>query len=81
MSDHPPKPPAPKKSGEHEAVKAFREKLESIRENQLPELEALNERLLKLTTPVPKGDGHPDPRREEDGEIPVDIVEPPASSP
>lgn len=74
------KPPKPGHSGEHPEVQAFREKMESIRENQLPELEALNERLLKLTTPVPKGDGHPDPRREDDGEIPVDVVEPPPSA-
>ncbi len=76
MSDPPPKKGS---SGEHPAVVAFRDKMESIREHQLPELEALNERLLKLTTPVPKGDGHPDPRREDDGEVPVDVVEPPVS--
>lgn len=74
------KKPKPSSSGEHPAVKQFRDKMESIRENQLPELEALNERLLRLTVPVPKGDGHPDARREDDGEIPVDVVETPESS-
>jgi hypothetical protein len=78
MTEKPPKPPfipRPSSSGEHPEVKAYRAKLDSIRENQLPELEALNERLARLTDPGPT-----DPRREEDGEIPVDVVEPPPSA-
>lgn len=68
-----PTPPQPKPtpSGEHAAVKAFRDKMESVRDNQLAELEDINRRLLRLKTPIPPAI----PRADGDEEIPVDVVE------
>lgn len=57
-----------KDSNAHPAVREFREKLESIAEHQLPELQKINERLGKLTTPVPP--------KEELEEEPVPSTEP-----
>lgn len=68
------KRPSPKGgSGEHPAVKAYRDKLESISEHVSPELQNILERAEKLKT---KSDKPPkDPRREDDDAVPVDVVE------
>lgn len=69
----PPKPPTTG-SGEHEAVRAVRDKLDSIQDTTIPKLEAVNERLDKIAS----GSSRPpnkDPRREDDGPIPVDVVD------
>lgn len=57
-------------SGKHEAVKAFRKKLDSIRDHTLEELLELNRQLDEALEGSRK-----DPRREDDGEPPVDKVE------
>ena len=64
---------ASKISGKHaiEASKAFRAKLESIQEGTLPILEELNARIDRLARSEPPP---VDPRREEQGEVPVDVV-------
>ncbi len=51
-------------SGQHEAVKAFRAKLESIQDGALEELLSLNREL----------DAMKDPRRDGDSLPPVDVV-------
>jgi hypothetical protein len=74
----PNKPKPPRKSGssgEHPAVVEFRRKLESIAEHTIPAVEELIEKIEKAdesTRPPPKKD----PRREDDEEIPVDVVGP-----
>lgn len=50
-----------KGSGEHPAVKLYREKLDSIADNQLPELVKLNERLEKLKSTPPEAEPDPFP--------------------
>ena len=52
-------------SGQHEAVQAFRKKLESVQDGTLEDLLELNRQL----------DAAKDPRRDGDEEIPVDIVD------
>lgn len=69
MSDRPPKRTT---SGEHAAVKAFREKLESIQEGTLEHLRDLNRKLEEELEGRP---ARKDPRREDDEEPPVDKVE------
>jgi|GEM_PF-7002665 len=73
MSDS--KKPPKGGSGEHPAVVAFREKLNSIAEHTVPAAEELVARIERLKA---KSDHPPkDPRREEDDEeeeIPVDVV-------
>ena len=55
-------------SGKHEAVRAFRKKLESVQDGTLEELLQLNRQLdVELE--------RKDPRRDGDEEIPVDIVD------
>lgn len=68
MSDKPPKPTA---SGEHAAVKAFREKLESIQEGTLEKIRDLNRKLDEEIESRPRKD----PRRDGDSDPPVDKVE------
>ncbi len=71
MSDKP--PPRRTKSGQTEAVRTFRSKLESIQEGTYPRLEELNrqaEELRATTEPPPK-----DARREDEGDPPTDVVE------
>lgn len=70
-------------SGEHPAVVAFRAKMDSIQEHTLPAAKELAERVETLKA---KSDRPPaDERREDDQEVPVDIVElppePPAEDP
>lgn len=69
MSEKP--PPRRTKSGETEAVKAFRAKLESITEGTFPILEELNRQADELQGSIapPK-----DPRRDGDSEPPIDVV-------
>lgn len=63
-------------SGEHAAVKAYRAKLDSISEIEAPggQLDRLGQRidaqLARLKSDRPK-----DPRREDDAEVPVDVVD------
>ncbi len=72
------KRPPPRSSGEHPAVIAFREKMDSIQEHTVPAAVDLAEQALALkekTSP-------PIPRAEGDEEIPVDVVLlPPRPSP
>ncbi len=67
------KPPR-RASGEHPAVVAYRQKMESIEDTQLAELKQLNERLARKAR---------DPRREDDdgSSIPIDVVELPDEPP
>lgn len=70
MSD---KPPPPKTaSGEHPAVQAFRDKLESIQEHTLEAIRDLNRKLEKEIGSRPP---RKDPRRDGESEPPVDIVD------
>ncbi len=65
--------PAKGSSGEHPAVIAFREKMDSIQEHSVPACEELAARVGRL-----KGKSDPpakDARREDDDEVPVDVVE------
>ena len=78
MSEKPPKlskAPPPKRtiSGSHPSVRAYREKMDSLEEGALTELQNLNERLDRLKKKSDKPP--PDPRRDGDEEVPVDIVE------
>jgi hypothetical protein len=68
MSDRPPKT----SSGEHPAVQAFREKLESIQENALEKLRDLNR---KLDEEIGSRPPRKDPRRDGDSDPPTDVVE------
>ncbi len=72
------KQPPRTKSGQSPAVQAFRQKMESINEGTLVDLEELNRDAADLAAkhksdvpPPPK-----DPRREEEGEPPADVVPP-----
>ncbi len=68
--------PAPPrtKSGQHPSIRAFRDKLDSINEGTFPLVEELNAKLnrIKAKSDPPK---RQDPRREDDQEVPVDVVE------
>jgi hypothetical protein len=81
MSESKKPPPRRTSSGENPAVRAFRDKLESIQEGTFAPLEDLNARLEKLQakTPVPPRD----PRREEEDDSPIreDVVELPENAP
>lgn len=57
-------------SGEHPAVIAFRRKLDSIAEHDVPVVEELRERAERLKSDRPPRDE----RREDSGEIPIDVV-------
>jgi hypothetical protein len=57
-------------SGEHPAVQAFRQKMDSIQDTTLPLVEEVNERITKMKAKSS------DPRREDDSEeIQSDVVE------
>lgn len=73
-----------KPSGEVPQVKEFRAKMESISDNQLPDLVAVREQLEAMAaghTTVHPADTEPntpvihDPRRESNSSIPPDVVE------
>lgn len=66
------KPPKQTTSGKHEAVQAFRQKLDSIQDGTLEELLALNRKLDEEIECCP---GKKDPRRDGDSDPPVDKVE------
>lgn len=68
MSDRPPKRTV---SGEHAAVQAYREKLESIQDGTLEQLRDLNRKLEEELEGRPRKD----PRRDGEDEPPVDKVE------
>ncbi len=60
-------------SGEHPIVIAFRAKMDSIQEHEIPAAAELAARVEALKA---KSDRPPaDPRREDDEAIPVDVVE------
>ncbi len=59
-------------SGEHPIVIAFREKMDSIQDHTLPAAEECAARAEKLKA---KSDRPPDPRRDGDDEVPIDVVE------
>ena len=62
----PPRRPVVHPSGEHEAVKTFREKLESIAEHQVADVGALDRELdeylesMRTTPPPPAPDSEPE---------------------
>ena len=60
------------RSGEHAAVKAYRRKLESIKDSTLEELHDLNRKLDEQIENCP---ARKDPRRDGDSDPPVDRVE------
>ncbi len=62
--------PAKGCSGEHPAVIAFREKMDSIQEHTLPAAEELVERIARIKRKSDK----PIPREDGDEEIPDDVV-------
>ena len=66
--------PARKKSGEHPAVREYRQNITSIGDEQLARLAILNRRVERLKA---RASGHPDPRREDDARdsVPVEHVE------
>jgi hypothetical protein len=59
------------RSGEHPAVVAFREKMDSIQEHTIPAAEELAARIGRLRA---KSDRPPLERQDGDEEIPVDVV-------
>lgn len=63
-------------SGEHPAVKAYRAKLESISEITAPggDLDRLGTRIEKQLARL-KSDRPHDPRREDDADVPVDVID------
>lgn len=63
-------PPKRRSSGEHPAVIAYREKLASIAEHTVKEVDELAERIDKLRKR--------DPRRDGDSDPPVDTIDPDA---
>lgn len=76
MSERPPKhPPRRTKSGESAAVKDFRARLDSIAEGTFPALEELNRQAEELRESVVPPKPKNDPRREDEGEPPIDVVE------
>lgn len=83
-SSKPPKlPPRRTRSGENEAVREFRDKLDSIQDGTLEDIIAANREYAerKAATIAPKADPRreaPDDERRDDT-IPVDIVPPPSS--
>ncbi len=60
-------------SGEHAAVKAYRQKLDSIQDHTLPELEKLNARIDAIVSKSDRPSRH-DERRDGDEAPPVDVV-------
>jgi len=78
MSETKTKPPR-RASGEHPSVRGFREKMDSLDEGALTELQSINARLeaLKKRSDRPAAD----PQREDDSEVPVDVVEQPETDP
>ncbi len=79
------------KSGQNPAVTAYRRKIDSISDSQSPALEALAKRAAKLerklspaagieaqemaTIPAPPPPAPPDPRRDGDSLVPIDVVD------
>lgn len=66
--------PPPKKtsSGEHPEVKAMRAKFRSISEHEGQELSSLSKRTKEAAARL--ASERPDPRRDDDDPIPVDVV-------
>jgi len=64
-------------SGQHPAVRAFRKKFESIQGSTLSLVEDMNARITKIKEQSvdARREKSSDPRREDEGEIPVDIID------
>jgi len=65
-------------SGQHPAVRAFRKKFDSIQGSTLTLVEDMNARITKIkerTVDHRREEAPPDSRREEDGEVPVDVID------
>jgi hypothetical protein len=66
------RPPSTHSSGEHPIVIAFREKMDSIQDNTIPDAAELAARIERLKE---KSDRPPIDRRDGDSDPPVDIVD------
>lgn len=72
MSLKPPRPPPPPRaiSGQHPAVQAYREKLESVNEHQVEDLTALDTELqaflesVRTIPPPPEPDDEPEAKKD-----------------